>query len=287
MTKSTTRIPLRCCGSIKRISRMPTTTLKTGIRLYKEDSFDCLVKSSEISKQVMSYALSICQEGISLLQLEKEIESKILSLNAIPAFKGYNGFPYSACLSVNEYIVHGVATERVLQAGDVLSVDLGVIYDGYYSDHARTLIIGSKKRNEDELLIQTAQECFAQAIEKCIPGNSTGDLGHEIHKTVLKYKDASGQYLFDIFHNFQGHGIGLNLHEKPDVPNFGFPNSGTTLIEGMCICIEPVILYRGSDVIQEPLSNGFIQFKTKNGSPSAHYENQVYISHSGPIILTS
>lgn len=264
---------------------MSVSYLKSGVRLYKDKSVDLIRESAFISKSVLSYALTLCLEGNTTAAIEKEIESEILKAGGFPAFKNYEGFPYSACISVNEFIVHGAPSTRLLQQGDVVSIDLGVIYQGFYSDTARTKIIG-KGKPEDHLLVQTAEDCFKAGLAFANLGNSTGDIGHAIHRELLKHKDSSGKSLFGIFHNFQGHGIGLDLHEEPGIPNFGFPNGGVEIQEGMCFCIEPVLIYKNAGVVSVPLESGFPQYKTANGTFSTHYENQIYISHSGPIVLT-
>lgn len=265
---------------------MSVKELKSGIRIYSGDSVERIKQSAAIAKEVLSYALTICQIGNTTFDIEKEIENRILKAGGTPAFKGYEDFPYSACISVNDYIVHGAPTKHRLKDGDVVSLDLGVIYEGFYSDTARTKILGTA-RSQDTFLVEAAEECFKAGLEFARIGNSTGDIGHAIHRRLLKYKSASGESLFNIFHNFQGHGIGLTLHEPPSVPNFGFPNGGERIVEGMCFCIEPVLLYRGAKVESVPMEGtNFLQFKTQDGSSTTHYENQIYMSHSGPIVLT-
>lgn len=266
------------------------TILKDGTRLYKHKAYERLKASGRIAAQVLHELVANVKEGVTTFELNSLAEQLIKDAGATPAFKGYEGYPFATCLSVNEHIVHGLPNNRPLKNGDVISVDVGVIKDFFYSDNARTVVVGGAPSEHDQL-IEAAQRAYNLGLEKALPGNYTGDIGHEIHKAVLQNdldpQNTSLGKKFNVFFKFQGHGIGLELHEQPSVPNMGFPGKGVKLLPGMCICIEPVVLYMSStpEVCPTETPNVY-QFITDDRKPSSHYENQIYITETGYEVLT-
>jgi methionyl aminopeptidase len=266
-----------------------TFNLPVSVNIYDETCLESLKLSSKVAKGIMKQLCSFAAPGVTTRQLENLASTLIDEVGCEPLFKGYKKFPFCTCMSLNEHIVHGLATDQPLQEGDVLSIDLGLKYKGFCSDHARTLIIGSTEASPHAELIKIAEDAFQAGLQQAYPGKTTGDIGYAINKTVMSKLNVEGDwrsgFKFQICPSFQGHGIGHTLHEGPPVPNFGIKGKGVTLRPGMCICIEPVVLYKKSKVV-EYLHDGIKQFKTDNGLPSAHYENQVYIGDDGPIVLT-
>lgn len=267
------------------------TCPNTGVNIYDNQSYLLLKEAAKISFSILQEAVSYCREGITTLELETFISKRIEESDCLPAFKGYDNFPFTSCLSVGEHIVHGIASDRILIDGDVVSIDLGVIYKGHYADNAETVIIGSDKSHVD--LINIAKSAFSEGY-KAISRNAatTGDIGFNIHKTVVSVVTpgglaTKGDNVFNIFARFEGHGIGNDLHEYPNVPNTGYPGKGVVLREGMCFCIEPVIVYSSSEVViyQDQVYN-VKQFVTKDKKPSSHFERQVFITANGPEIIT-
>ncbi len=247
------------------------------IRLYDDYCLGILKEACKINKEIINILLAKTQPGVTTLELELEAENLIHKYRCEPLFKGFENYPFCTCLSVNEYIVHGLANNIELKDGDVISIDIGLKYRQLCSDMARTKIVGdSKKHNK---IIEVAERAFNKALNYCYEGFTTGDIGASILMSLPEdYK---------IFEKFEGHGIGLELHEGPAIPNYGIYGRGIELKNKMCICIEPVILYKKSNVI-EYLDKDYniLQFRTDNYMPSAHFENQIYISENGPINLT-
>jgi len=217
----------------------------------------------------------VIRPGITTLDIDRLSEELILKQKARPAFKGYKGFPAAACVSVNEEIVHGIPGPRVLLEGDIVSIDLGVNYQGYFSDAAITLPVGkieeSKKR-----LIDTAKEALDIGISRAQPGNNLGDISCGIQDFV----EGRG---FSVVRKFVGHGIGIALHEEPEVPNFGKAHCGPQLKSGMVLAIEPMINLGGWEC--RITDNGWTAV-TADSSCSAHFEHTVAITDKGPEILT-
>ncbi len=213
--------------------------------------------------------------GVSTRQIDALAERLILVYGASPAFKGYKGFPATVCASINEEIVHGIPSERVLKDGDIIGLDLGVNYKGYFSDAAVTLPIG-KVPVKIKKLIDVTKAALSEGIKEARAGNHLLDISSRIQK----YVEANG---FSIVRQFVGHGIGLSLHEEPEIPNFGQPGHGPLLKEGMCLAIEPMVNMGGWE--SEILENGWTAV-TKDRLPSAHFEHTVAITAKGPEILT-
>jgi len=271
---------------------MPIYKLDDGSHLYGKDYLPYLEDSGRVAYLVLKELLKNAQEGITTQELDKIAEDEISKHKAEPLFKGFDTYPFTTCLSYNEYIVHGFPSDYKLKKGDVISIDVGVKYNGFCGDNARTIIIGGPENSIHKRLVEVAEEAFNSGLSQAYAGRTIGDIGFAIHSTVLKEEDPNSEdpnmnSKFKVFFKFQGHGIGLNLHEPPDVPNIGYPSHGSILQVGNCICIEPVVLYRSSEpVIRNSNITSVLEFFTDNMLPSSHHENQIYISESGPIILT-
>jgi len=234
-----------------------------------------LKQSGRILAAVMAKVTKFVRPGITTLDIDRISEKLIFRNKAKPAFKGYKGFPSCACVSVNEEIVHGIPGPRVILDGDIVSIDLGLNYQGYFSDMAVTLPVG-KVDSEKKRLIQVTRQALEIGIKKACVGNYLTDISHSIQSFV----EAQG---FSVVRQFVGHGIGVALHEEPEVPNFGQPYSGAQLRSGMVLAIEPMINIGISDCVI--MENGWTAV-TKDGAPSAHFEHTVAITDKGPLILT-
>lgn len=219
---------------------------------------------------------AMVKPGVTTKQIERKIKDCILSHGATPSFLGYGGFPAAACISVNEEVIHGIPGNRQLLPGDIVKIDVGASYKGYQGDCAATFPVGNVSE-EAAKLIQVTRECFFKAFEKACPGNRIGDIG----AAVENHAAANG---FTVVKDFVGHGIGMDLHEDPAVPNYGRQGHGVLLREGMTLAIEPMINAGGFRV--KVLADGWTVI-TEDGSLSAHYENTVAITAGGPEILTA
>lgn len=217
----------------------------------------------------------VIKPGITTAELNRIAEEFITKHNAKPSFKGYHGFPASICTSVNDEVVHGIPARRVLQEGDIISIDCGAILNGYQGDAARTIGVG-KISKEAETLIKVTKDSFFKGVEKAVAGNRLTD----ISSTIQTYVES---FHFSVVRDFVGHGIGRSMHEDPEVPNFGRPGRGPKLRHGMVLAIEPMVNIGKYDVLVQP--NGWTVV-TEDGSLSAHYENTVAILNNGPEILT-
>ncbi len=242
-------------------------------------------KPSEISLmresgRLLARTMRIVSESIvsgksTPLELDALAERIITEGGGIPSFKGYRGFPNTACISVNDTVVHGIPDDRPLAEGDIISLDFGVILEGWHSDSAWTFPVGEIAPNAQSLLSVT-KECLSQGILKARPGGKVGDISN----AVQKYAENNG---YGIVKDLVGHGIGKSLHEPPNVPNFGKAGHGPVLKEGMTLCIEPMI-NEGTGKVKF-LKDGWT-VKTGDGKLSAHFEHTVAVTSSGPLILT-
>jgi len=248
---------------------------KDSIRIKTPQEIDILRKAGKILASIIRELESSLKSGMTTKDIDAKAESLIRRANVLPAFKGYRGFPGCACVSVNEEVVHGIPGAKVVKNGDVVSIDVGIIHDDYYSDTAVTVAIG-KVDEECLKLLEVTRESLYKGIEKACPNNRLSDISSAIQLHVEKNK-------FSIVRNFVGHGIGRQLHEDPEIPNFGEPNQGPVLKEGMVFAIEPMVnLGRHQTKI---LSDGWTVV-TEDGKPSAHFEHTVAITNKGPEILT-
>lgn len=213
--------------------------------------------------------------GVSTKELDQVAEEAIGAAGAIPAFKGYRGFPASICASPNTVVVHGIPGPARLKPGDIISIDIGAIVDGYYGDAARTFPVGHASDDALRLLDITERSLHA-GISTCVPGMRLYDIGAAVQKVV----ESAG---FSVVREYVGHGIGRQMHEEPQVPNYGTPGKGPTLQAGMVVAIEPMVNVGGPDVRQ--LDDGWTVV-TDDGTLSAHFEHTVAITDEGPVILT-
>ncbi|MGI6115469.1 type I methionyl aminopeptidase [Clostridiaceae bacterium] len=214
--------------------------------------------------------------GVTTAELEKIAEDTIRSCGAIPSFKGYEGFPYAICASTNEEVVHGFPSQRVLQEGDIFSADIGTIYEGWQGDTAETFPVG-KVSKEAQALIEVTEASFWEAVKFCKVGYRLGDISY----AVQQYCESRG---YGVVRDLCGHGIGREMHEDPEVPNFGRPGKGPRLQEGMVIAIEPMITTGTYRVRVRP--DGWTVV-TADGSLASHYEHTVAITDGEPEILTA
>lgn len=233
-------------------------------------------EACRITGEALLKARESIREGISTYELDKIIREFIESSGAKPSFLGYGGFPASACISINNEVIHGIPSKnRFLQEGDIVKVDVGAYYKGYHGDAARTIAVG-KVSDDAQKLIEVTRDSFFEGVKKFQAGNRLGDIGHAIDTLVTE----NG---FSTVKKYIGHGIGKELHESPDVPNYGTEGRGTRLCVGMTLAIEPMV-NMGIESVRE-LPDGWT-VKTADGKLSAHYENTVALTSEGVIIMT-
>ncbi|MDO8886041.1 type I methionyl aminopeptidase [Candidatus Oleimmundimicrobium sp.] len=218
---------------------------------------------------------NLIEPGMTTAEIDDIVQSTITKMGGRPAFKGYRGFPASACVSVNEEVVHGIPGSRKIRSGDIVGIDVGVEYQGCYADAAATFPVG-KISEQASTLINVTRKALSAGIEKCVVGNKLYDISHAIQKVV----ENAG---FSIVRDFVGHGVGLKLHEDPPIPNYGLPNRGPTLKKGMVFAIEPMVNMGNYSV--KILKNNWTVV-TCDGSLSAHFEHTVVITPEGSDILT-
>ena len=240
-----------------------------------KEEIDLMAQGGKILAAVLKEVEKMAKPGITTLELDRAAEALILKYKAKPAFKGYDGFPYSLCTSINEDIVHAYPSNRALKEGDIVGLDLGVLYKGYNTDMAVTVAIGEVSFEAKRLMAVT-RKAMKLGIKKARAGITTGDIGN----TIQRYVEDQG---FGVVRDLVGHGIGKEVHEEPQVPNYGQRHKGTVLKEGMVICIEPMVTM-GSHVIKRR-KDGF-GYATKDGSLSAHFEHTIAIFKDGAKVLT-
>ena len=246
------------------------------IQLKNSDQISIMKEAGRITAEALLAAREHVREGISAKELDTIIRNTIERAGAKPSFLGYAGFPGSACISINDEVIHGIPSKtRILREGDIVKIDVGAYYKGFHGDSARTYAVGRVSTEAAEL-IKATEESFYAGIAAVKSGNRIGDVGHAIDSHVK-------QYGFSTVKRYVGHGIGHELHESPDVPNFGTPGRGVRICSGMALAIEPMINI-GVDTVSE-MSDGWT-VKTSDGKLSAHYENTVALTDSGLWILT-
>ncbi len=215
--------------------------------------------------------------GVTTAELDELAEARIRRAGAVPAFKGYHGYPATICASINEEVIHGIPNgRRVLNEGDVISIDVGASLDGYFGDSAVTLAVGQVSEGAATLL-RVTEESLYKAIEAVKPGGRISDIGHAVQKHVEAYG-------FSVVREFVGHGIGQRMHEEPQIPNYGEPGRGPRLTEGMVLAIEPMV--NAGKAAVKVLQDGWTAV-TRDGSLSAHFEHTVAVTADGPWILTA
>jgi methionyl aminopeptidase len=234
-------------------------------------------RSGHMVREVLEHVRGLVAPGVSTMDLERAAEKKIEDLGAKPAFKGYYDYPCVLCTSINQEIVHGIpSARRKLKAGDIVSIDCGVVFDGYYGDAAITVPVTDAISTELQRLLEVTEASLYRGIEAARVGNTVGDVGASVQELV----EANG---FSVVREFVGHGIGTRLHEEPQVPNFGTRGHGARLREGMVLAIEPMV---NSGKPGTRLLNDKWTAVTEDGSYSAHFEHCVAITKDGPLILT-
>ncbi len=234
-----------------------------------------LRRSGRMVREILEETRKRVRPGIATQELEGYVERRLAQLGARPAFKGYRGYPSCLCASVNDEIVHGIPSGRRLKEGDIVSLDLGVVLDGYYGDSALTVSVGKIPESVQRLLCVT-EEALELAIEKARLGNRLGD----ISATVQQHAEKNG---FSVVREFVGHGIGRELHEEPQIPNYGQAGYGPVLKEGMVLAIEPMV-NAGSSAVR--ILDDLWTAVTVDGGYSAHFEHMVAVSRNGPDVLT-
>lgn len=234
-------------------------------------------EAGRISARALRLVGEAVRPGVSTAELDAIAEAAIREEGAVPAFKGYHGFPATLCTSLNDQVVHGIPAKAVvLRDGDILSVDVGAIIDGYYGDNAATFAVGTVS-DQARLLLDTTAASLAAGIERCVPGGRLYDIGAAVQAVA----EAQG---FGVVREYVGHGIGRAMHEDPNVPNYGTAGTGPRLEVGMVFAIEPMVNAGGHAV--DSLPDGWTVV-TRDGSLSAHFEHTVAITESGPLILTA
>lgn len=246
------------------------------ITLKNRSELELMMAAGKISAQALAIGGEHVRPGITTAEIDSAIHKFIKSQNAIPSFLGYGGFPASACISVNEEVIHGIPGKRVLQEGDIVSIDVGACYKGFHGDNAATFAAGQISADAQRLLDVT-RESLRKGVEQALKDNRVGDVSNAVQAHVQ-------QFGMGIVRKYVGHGIGREMHEAPEVPNFGVKGHGPRLVPGMTIAIEPMINLGGGDV--KVLRDKWTVV-TLDGSLSAHFENTVAITDNGPVILTT
>lgn len=246
------------------------------IQIKNSEQISIMKEAGRITAEALLAAREQVREGVSTYELDRIIRNHIERSGAKPSFLGYAGFPGSACISINDEVIHGIPSKkRILQEGDIVKIDVGAYYKGFHGDSARTYPVG--RVSEEALkLIAATEESFYAGIAAVKNGNRIGDIGSAVDSLVRSYG-------YSTVKKYVGHGIGKELHESPDVPNFGTPGRGVRICSGLALAIEPMVNI-GTDQVKE-LSDGWT-VKTADGKLSAHYENTVVLTDNGLIILT-
>lgn len=246
------------------------------ITLKNAEQIERMRAAGVIVRDVLDYVGNLVVPGITTAELDQIAHSRIRQAGAEASFFGYNGFPAALCISVNEEVIHGIPGERVINDGDLVSLDVGVFLNGYHADAAITVGVGDIDATS-AALIRTAEDCFWAGVAAAGPGGRMGDIAF----AVAAAAEANG---FAVVREFAGHGIGRRIHEEPDVPNWGRPGSGTTLRPGMTFALEPMVLASASEVVI--LDDGWTAVPV-TGVRSAHYEHTIAITAAGVEVLTT
>lgn len=246
------------------------------INLKSPEEIKRMRAAALIAAAAMDKVIAAVKDGVTTEELDEIAYHYIVGRGAKPSFKGYSGFPGTACISVNEQIVHGIPGKRRVHEGDIVSIDLGAYLHGYHSDMARTVGVG-KISAEAEMLIRVTQESFFKGIEQAVAGNRIGDIGKAVEAHAKEYG-------LGVVREYIGHGLGQELHEDPEVPNYDTGRKGPVMRPGLVIAVEPMLTLGTHKVVVAP--DGWVA-STKDGSLSAHYENTIVINENGPCsILT-
>lgn len=245
------------------------------ITIKTPEEIEIMAEGGKILSLALKEISAMVKPGITTLDLDRRAEEIILSNGAKPAFKGYAKFPYSLCTSVNEEIVHCFPSNRVLKDGDIISLDLGVLYKGFNTDSAVTIPVGKIAKDTEKLLSVTRKSLYV-GIKTIKVGRTFGDIGYQIEKFIAKQK-------MGLVRDLTGHGIGKNVHEDPEIPNYGSRGLGEVIKEGMVFCIEPMVTL--GDYNLRRSSDGY-GYSTKDSSLAAHFEHTIAVTKKGPRILT-
>ncbi|MDX9703350.1 MAG: type I methionyl aminopeptidase [Candidatus Auribacterota bacterium] len=232
-------------------------------------------RSCQMTSEVLNEVLKLVEPGVKTEDIDRFAEDLLRRKGGTPAFKGYHGYPKSVCISINEEVVHGIPGNRKLCDGDIVSLDFGVLLDGFYGDMAVTVPVGNVSESKKKLM-EATQKALDVGIAQAVAGNRLGDISHAVEQYVL-------QEGFSVVRDYVGHGIGRQMHEDPQIPNFGIPNSGPLLKSGMVFAIEPMVNMGSYQV--KTLSDGWTVV-TKDGKPSAHFEHTIVITKDEPEVIT-
>ncbi|KKU86870.1 MAG: Methionine aminopeptidase [Parcubacteria group bacterium GW2011_GWA2_47_9] len=246
------------------------------ISIKSPQEIKTMAEGGRILATVMKEISKKAVPGITTKELDGLAESLILKSGAKPSFKGYQNFPAATCISINDELVHAAPSERALKSGDIVSLDLGLVWQGFNLDMAVTLPV-DKVSPEAQRLIRATKKALKRGIKKIRPGNTVGDIGN----TIQRYVEGQG---YNVVRDLCGHGIGRELHEDPQILNFGKRRSGAELAEGMVLCLEPMVT--AGDWKLKKCADGF-GYKTADGSLSAHFEHTVAVAENGPVVLTN
>jgi len=245
-------------------------------KIKSEEEIELLRQSNLLVSKALAEVARMIKPGVTTLQLDRQAEEFILDHGAKPGFKGFRGFPNTLCTSVNSEVVHGIPSNYQLKEGDILSVDCGVLKNGFYGDTAYTFAVGEVDEAVARLL-STTRESLLKGVEQAVAGNRLGDIGF----AVQHHAESHG---FSVVRELVGHGLGTGLHEPPEVPNYGKRGRGSILPEGLVICIEPMINQGGKEVIQA--RDGWT-IRTQDQKPSAHYEFALVVRKGTPDVLST
>lgn len=251
--------------------------MRLAIVLRTPQEIEKMRRSGQVVREILECVRRAVKPGASTLDLETAAADKMKELGATPAFKGYHGYPCVLCTSINNEVVHGIpSAKRKLRDGDIVSIDTGVVMDGYYGDSAITVAVGQKLNEKTRKLLDVTEKSLQSAIRAVKPGGTLGDVGAAVQQTV----ESEG---FSVVRDFVGHGIGTHLHEDPQVPNYGIAGAGQKLRVGMVLAIEPMVNVGRPGV--QVLRDGWTAV-TEDGSWSAHFEHTVAVTASGALVLT-
>ena len=246
------------------------------ITIKSEREIELMRHAGMLVSKMHQFIKPYIKEGITTKELDKLCEDFIRSNDGIPTEKGYEGFPASICASVNDEVVHGIPGSRKLKNGDIITIDTVISYKGYQGDAARTYIVWKPNSVEDQKLVEVTKQSFFEALKYAKKGYRVGDISNAVYEYVT-------QNGFSILREFQGHGIGREMHEDPGIPNYGKPGRGMRLEPGMTICIEPMVIAGNREILE--LDDGWT-IVSRDGSNGAHYENTILITENEPEILT-
>lgn len=245
------------------------------ITIKSEREIELMRKAGMMVSKTHKYLKQFIKEGITTLELDKFAEDYIRSMGGVPSCKGYEGFPATLCTSVNDEVVHGIPNKRKLKKGDIITIDMVIGYEGYQGDAAWTYAVGEVS-NQKKYLMKHTENALYEGIKQVKPGNRIGDISAAVEEYAISHN-------LGVVKELCGHGIGTDMHEDPDVPNYGKKGTGPKLKEGMVICIEPMLNLGSADIYM--LEDGWT-IKTEDALPSAHYEHTILVTHDGYEILT-